>query len=74
MGFKEVLENPEKVQIEEKIVNIPPLPGMLVLKYRLRNNCYMSPYFLCFVKEYCYMIFQPVNGIIVPMNCSNSDS
>lgn len=32
LGFKEVLENPEKVQIEEKIVNIPPLPGMVVLK------------------------------------------
>lgn len=32
LGFKEVLENPDKVQIEEKIVNIPPLPGMVVLK------------------------------------------
>ena len=32
LGFKEVLENPEKIQIEEKIVNIPPLPGMVVLK------------------------------------------
>jgi len=32
LGFKEVLENPEKVQIEEKIVNIPPLPGMIILK------------------------------------------
>lgn len=32
LGFKEVLENPEQVLIEEKIVNIPPLPGMVVLK------------------------------------------
>lgn len=32
LGFKEVLENPDRVQIEEKIVNIPPLPGMVVLK------------------------------------------
>lgn len=32
LGFKEVLENPEEVQIEEKIVNIPPLPGMIILK------------------------------------------
>lgn len=32
LGFKEVLENPDTVQIEEKIVNIPPLPGMVVLK------------------------------------------
>ena len=32
LGLKEVLENPEKIQIEEKIVNIPPLPGMVVLK------------------------------------------
>ncbi len=31
-GFKEVLENPEQVQVEEKIVNIPPLPGMIILK------------------------------------------
>ncbi|MDN5202820.1 hypothetical protein QQ008_15630 [Fulvivirgaceae bacterium BMA10] len=32
LGFKEVLENPEKIGIEDKIVNIPPLPGMIVLK------------------------------------------
>ncbi len=32
LGFKEVLETPEKVQIEEKIVNIPPLAGMIILK------------------------------------------
>jgi len=32
LGFKEVLEHPDKVQIEEMIVNIPPLPGMVVLK------------------------------------------
>jgi predicted nucleotidyltransferase len=32
LGFKEVLEDPEKVQIEEKIVNIPPLTGMVILK------------------------------------------
>ena len=32
LGLKEVLENPEKVQIEEKIVDIPPLPGMIILK------------------------------------------
>jgi predicted nucleotidyltransferase len=32
LGFKEVLEEPEKVVIEEKIVNIPPLAGMIILK------------------------------------------
>lgn len=32
LGFKEILENPEEIQIEEKIVNIPPLPGMVILK------------------------------------------
>lgn len=32
LGFKEVLEESEKVEIEEKIVNIPPLQGMIILK------------------------------------------
>lgn len=32
LGFKEVLEVPEQVVIEEKIVNIPPLAGMIILK------------------------------------------
>ncbi|MFC0878746.1 nucleotidyl transferase AbiEii/AbiGii toxin family protein [Saccharicrinis sp. FJH2] len=32
LGFKEILEDPEQVQIEEKIANIPPLPGMILLK------------------------------------------
>lgn len=32
LGFKEVLEDSEQVQIEDKIVNIPPLPGMIILK------------------------------------------
>lgn len=32
LGFKEVLEETEKVEIEEIIVNIPPLPGMIILK------------------------------------------
>ncbi len=32
LGFKEVLEDSEQVQIEEKIVNIPPLAGMIILK------------------------------------------
>lgn len=32
LGFKEVLEDAEQVQIEDKIVNIPPLPGMIILK------------------------------------------
>jgi predicted nucleotidyltransferase len=32
LGFKEVLEDTEKVEIENIIVNIPPLPGMLILK------------------------------------------
>ncbi|MFB6319151.1 hypothetical protein [Saccharicrinis sp. FJH54] len=32
LGFKEILEDPEQVQIEEKIANIPPLPGMIILK------------------------------------------
>ena len=32
LGFKEVLSHPEKVQIEETFVNIPPLSGMIILK------------------------------------------
>lgn len=32
LGFKEVLEEAEQVQIGEKIANIPPLPGMIILK------------------------------------------
>lgn len=32
LGFKEVLEEAERVEIDEKIVNIPPLPGMIILK------------------------------------------
>ena len=32
LGFREVLDDAEEVQIEDKIVNIPPLPGMIILK------------------------------------------
>ncbi|MFT5251031.1 MAG: putative nucleotidyltransferase [bacterium] len=32
LGMKEVLEETEEVIIDKKIVNIPPLPGMIVLK------------------------------------------
>ena len=32
LGFREVLEEAVHVQIEEKIANIPPLPGMVILK------------------------------------------
>jgi len=32
LGFKEVLENPKEVIIEDKIANVPALPGMVVLK------------------------------------------
>jgi predicted nucleotidyltransferase len=32
LGFKEVLEEAVPIPIEEKIVNIPPLPGMILLK------------------------------------------
>ncbi len=32
LGFKEVLEEAEEVFIENKIVNVPPLPGMVILK------------------------------------------
>ncbi|UII21568.1 hypothetical protein [Fulvivirga ligni] len=32
LGMKEVLEEPEVVQIENRFVNIPPLPGMILLK------------------------------------------
>ncbi|PIQ48401.1 MAG: hypothetical protein COW03_10265 [Cytophagales bacterium CG12_big_fil_rev_8_21_14_0_65_40_12] len=32
LGFREVLEEAVQVEIEEKIVNIPPLPGMVILK------------------------------------------
>ena len=32
LGFKEVLDDVEQIQVEDKIVNIPPLPGMIILK------------------------------------------
>ncbi len=32
LGFREVLEEAVQVHIEEKIANIPPLPGMVILK------------------------------------------
>ena len=32
LGFSEVLEESVQVEIEEKIANIPPLPGMVILK------------------------------------------
>ena len=32
LGFSEVLQNPETVHIEEKSVQIPSLPGMVILK------------------------------------------
>ncbi len=32
LGFREVMEEAVQVQIEEKIANIPPLPGMVILK------------------------------------------
>jgi predicted nucleotidyltransferase len=33
LGFKEVLENTVPIQIEQKIANVPPLAGMIVLKF-----------------------------------------
>ncbi len=32
LGFREVLEEAVQIHIEEKIANIPPLPGMVILK------------------------------------------
>lgn len=32
LGFREVMEEAVDVEIEEKIANIPPLPGMVILK------------------------------------------
>lgn len=32
LGFREVMEDAVQVEIEEKIANIPPLPGMVILK------------------------------------------
>ncbi|MBU0489993.1 MAG: hypothetical protein KKD31_18795, partial [Bacteroidetes bacterium] len=32
LGFREVMEESVQVEIEEKIANIPPLPGMVILK------------------------------------------
>jgi len=32
LGFKEVLENPDQVAVEDKVAKIPPLAGMVVLK------------------------------------------
>jgi len=33
LGFREVLEEAVQVEIEDKIANIPPLPGMVILKF-----------------------------------------
>ncbi|MCV9388078.1 hypothetical protein [Reichenbachiella ulvae] len=38
IGFEEVLETPESVQIEESWVNIPPLSGMILLKLIAWND------------------------------------
>lgn len=38
LGFKEVLEDSISIQIEEKIANIPPLPGMIILKLIAWND------------------------------------
>lgn len=32
LGFREVLEESEQVEVEEKLLNVPPLPGMIILK------------------------------------------
>lgn len=32
LGFSEVLQQPETIQIEEKSIQIPSLPGMIILK------------------------------------------
>jgi len=32
LGFREVMEEAVQIEIEEKIANIPPLPGMVILK------------------------------------------
>lgn len=32
LGFKEVLENPDEILIEEHIVKVPTIPGMVILK------------------------------------------
>ncbi len=32
LGFREILENPKQISVEEIIVNIPPIPGMVILK------------------------------------------
>lgn len=38
LGFKEVLENPDYVQIADKTVAIPPFPGMVLLKLIAWND------------------------------------
>jgi len=32
LGFQEVLENANEIQVENKIARVPPLPGMIILK------------------------------------------
>lgn len=32
LGFREVLENPNHIHIEDKVAMVPPLPGMVILK------------------------------------------
>lgn len=39
LGFREVMEEAIPVKIEEKIVNIPPLPGMVILKLIAWSDC-----------------------------------
>lgn len=38
IGFEEVLEKPSRIPIEEKWVDIPPLPGMVLLKLIAWND------------------------------------
>ena len=38
LGFKEVLKHPDKIFIEESIAKIPPLPGMVLLKFISWND------------------------------------
>ncbi len=38
LGFKEVLEQSVTIKIEEKLANIPPLPGMVILKLIAWND------------------------------------
>jgi predicted nucleotidyltransferase len=65
LGFKEVLEQAVPIEIEEKIANIPPLPGMIILKLvawsdRPEERADDLPDILKIIEHYFYFDFNEI--------------